>query len=380
VFPGDTLMAGNLGIERDTIIEKELTKEMFHGFYRNSENFLQFYEGVLLAVDSMQKEGMQIRLKVFDTQQNPDSIRKFIHSEDFLRTDLIIGPVYPAVQNEVAGIAAKNRIHMVSPLAAQSHGLNSNPYLYQINPSRDFLAIKTAELLAEEFFNSNFIVFNTGTNDPLGQRVTEMAREKFLQTGYWGQNAGVNFSVYDFDKEGPFGFSRILSHEKENVVFIPSLNEGELSVALSNINNLSDDFSITLIGFNRYNQFNSIDINFFHNLKLHFIDPYWIDYESAATIRFIQQFKDHFNTEPNNFGIQGYDVAFYFLNALKNHGKDFEQCLPYMKTNLIQGNYQFEKVSPFGGYMNQGVSVISYNRNYEVVRKRVIGHYRFAQK
>jgi hypothetical protein len=40
---------------------------------------------------------------------------------------------------------------------------------------------------------------------------------------------------------------------------------------------------------------------------------------------------------------------------------------------LLQGNYYFDKVSAFGGYMNKGVSVISYERDYDVVRKRVVG-------
>lgn len=376
----DTLLEQQFLVEKDTLIEREEPKEIFYRFFRDSKNFLQFYEGVLLAVDSLKKEGMNIRLNVYDTQQNPDSVRKIIHSDQFIRTDLIIGPVYPEVQDEVAAIAAKNRIPMVSPLASRSADLSANPWLYQINPSRDFLAVKTAELVAEEYFNSNFIVFKTGNSNYYGERVVEMAREKLFQSGYWGKNYGVDFNVYDFDNEGPFGFRRILSHEKENVVLIPSLNEGELSVALSNINNLADDYSITLIGFNRYDQFKSIDKDYFHNLKLHYIDPYWVDYEAPGTIRFVEKFRKHFYTEPDNFGIQGYDVAFYFLQALKNYGKDFQECLPYMRTGLVQGNYHFEKVSPFGGYMNHGVSVICYRRNYDVVRTRVIGQRHFAER
>jgi hypothetical protein len=61
------------------------------------------------------------------------------------------------------------------------------------------------------------------------------------------------------------------------------------------------------------------------------------------------------------------------LNALKVYGKDFADCLPYLRVDLVQGNFYFEKISQFGGYMNQGVSIISYNSNYEVSRTRVKG-------
>ena len=106
---------------------------------------------------------------------------------------------------------------------------------------------------------------------------------------------------------------------------------------------------------------------------MRYIAPYWIDYESPATIQLFKKFKSNFGAEPGNIGVQGFDVAFYFFNALNYFGKDFEDCLPYLNTNLVQGNYHFEKVSEFGGFMNQGVSVVSYSRNYEVERTRIKG-------
>lgn len=380
-IPVDSMLTVEDTLYEDTLIEQDEPLEMFHDFYRESENFIQFYEGVLLAVDSLQKAGMNIRLNVFDTQQNPDSIRKFIYADGFLETDLIIGPVYSQVQNEVATIAAKNRIPMVSPLSSQSSVLMSNPYYYQVNPSREFLAAKTAEFITEEYFNSNFVVIKTANSGGLHEeKVVDMVRERMLNSGFWGQPQGMQFQVYDFGREGASGFEHIFFPHKENVVFVSSMNEGDLSLILSNINNLAGKFSITLVGFNRYEQFESITDEFFHNLKLKYIAPYWVDYSHPETIRFLEKFKKHFHMEPDNFGMQGYDVAFYFLNALFNYGKDFEECLPYQQVHLSQGNYNFEKVSQFGGYMNQGVSVISYEPSFDVVRKRVIGPFRFAEK
>lgn len=367
--------------ETDTIIEEVESEDLFFKFYGNSENFVQFYEGVLIAVDSMQRAGMQVRLNVYDTHNDKDSIRNVIYNEDFLENDLIIGPVYPDVQEEVAAIAAKNRIPMVSPLSSRSREIGINPYYYQVNPGRDYVANQTAELIADEYFNSNFIVFKTNDYEGTKQeRVVNLIQEKLYNSGFMGKQNGVNFNIYDFQNEGPFGFRRILSHEKENVVYIPTSSEGELSVAISNINNLADQYSITLVGTNRFQDYESIEIKHFHNLKLEYLSPYWIDYDEKATVRFLEKFRENFYTDPNNFGVQGYDVAFYFLNALHNYGREFNDCLPYLQVDLVQGDYQFEKVSSFGGYMNEGVSVVSYRPDFDVVQKRIIGRFRFAQK
>ena len=370
----DSLLQIDVEIVQDTTIEKEGHKELFKEFYGNSESFVQFYEGVLLAVDSLQKSGMQINLNVFDTQRNPDSIRQYIFSLEFLETDLIIGPIYQNVQSEVAQIAAKNRIPIVSPLVSESGFINSNQEYFQVIPSRDYIAEQTAELIAEEYFNSNFIVIRTADFEQTPEgKLVDLIQEKLFNSGFLSKRNGVNFTVYDFKNEGPSGLRRVMSQRKENVVYIPSTDEGELSVAISNVNNLADDYSITLIGSNRFQNYLSIDIEQYHNLKLRYIAPYWMDYKNPVAIDFIKKFKFNFGTEPSNIGVQGFDVAFYFLNALKYFGRDFKDCLPYFHLDLVQGNYHFEKVSQFGGYMNQGVSVISYSRDYEVSRKRTKG-------
>jgi LysM repeat protein/ABC-type branched-subunit amino acid transport system substrate-binding protein len=358
-------------IAQDTTIELE--------FYGGSENFVQFYEGVLLAVDSLQRIGFDVKLNVFDTQRSKDSIRQYFTTNEFFMTDLIIGPIFPSVQQEIAGYAAKNRIPIVSPLASQAAITQSNSSYFQVNPSRDYLTRQTAEMVAEEHFNSNFIILKTsdyaGTSE--GELV-ELLREKFFNSGMLSSFEGVNFTIYDFENEGSFGLRRIMSKTKENVVYIPSENEGELSVAISNLNNLSDEYSITLIGSNRYPNYSSIQLEQFHNLKLKYIAPYYTDYANKQTINFVEKYKKNFGTEPDNFSFQGYDVTLYFLTALITYGNDFAACLPYMHTFQMQGNYHFGQLTQFGGYMNEGVSVISYTRDYEVKRKRIKGQPRLV--
>ena len=372
----DTIALQDTIAEQDTTVEKVQSKEMFKRFYGNSENFLQFYEGVLVAIDSMQKSGLNVVLNVFDTQNNVDSTRAFLQTPAFRESDLIIGPVYQEIQKEVADAAKILQIPIVSPFASSSDVINLNPYFFQVNPSREYLAEKTAEMVVEDYYNNcNFIVVRTSNSDQtIEGKMVNLIREKYFNTGILNSPGGVTFKEYNFKSEGSFGLRSIMSKQKENVVLIPSSMEGELSIAISNINNLADDYSITLIATSNYQQrYPSIDVEQFHNLKMKYVYPYWVDYSDPATIRMIESFKQYFATEPNMFGMQGFDVTYYFLNALRYYGAGFSDCEPYIHFPLIQGNYHFQKVSQQGGFMNQGVSVISYTRDYNVVRQRVKG-------
>lgn len=376
VVPPDTVPANLMEMSQaDTLVEHEEPKELFRQFYGNSENFLQFYEGVLIAADSMQKAGMRFSLAVFDTQNNADTVRKYLNRNDMTQFDLIIGPVYDQVQDVVSQVSKNNRIPMISPFSSRSEHVNTNPYFYQLNPGRDYLMERTAEMVADEYYNGNIIVLKTsefsGTPE---ERLVNLVREKLINSGSLNSPGGSRFLVYDFKNEGAFGLRRILASNRENVVIIPSNVAGELSVAISNLNNLADDFSITLIGTGNLQQrFPSIEVDHFHNLKLKFVYPYWTDFDAPQTIDLITKFRKNFACDPNSFGIQGYDAAMYFLNALYFFGKDFNDCLPYFHVGLVQGNYHFEKVSAGGGFMNRGVSVISYKPDFTVKRERVVG-------
>lgn len=358
----------------DTIIEDSTSEVQSKRFYLNSENFLYFYEGVLIAIDSMKKRGISIDLHVFDTKRDSYTVDSIVATDEFRNLDLIIGPIYPSLQKVVADYAYKNRIPMVSPLSSNSSLTGQNPYYFQVNPSYSYLLSQTAELIAEEYFDSNFIVFKTNAdkNNP-EELLVRLCHEKLFNSGYYSSHNDVSFSIYDFYNQGGFGIPRILSKEKENVFIVPSSSEGEISVAVSNINNYAGQYDITFIGTNKYHQYESISQEYFHNVKLKYISPYWIDYSSVVVNDFYAKFRDIFKTEPNQFSIQGYDVSFYFLNALYDYGKDFFSCLPYLNVGLVQGNYNFVKVSQMGGYMNHGCSVISYNRDYTVSREREIG-------
>ena len=103
------------------------------------------------------------------------------------------------------------------------------------------------------------------------------------------------------------------------------------------------------------------------------MSPYFVDYRSGQVNQFIRKYRHDYFTEPDQFSFQGYDVAFYFLSALFNYGRDFCGCLPSLKVDLMQGDFSFRKVGTNGGYMNEGLFILKYTPDYRIERKGVTG-------
>ncbi|MGB4540362.1 MAG: hypothetical protein WBI19_09510, partial [Prolixibacteraceae bacterium] len=70
----------------------------------------------------------------------------------------------------------------------------------------------------------------------------------------------------------------------------------------------------------------------------------------------------------NQFSMQGYDVTFFFGKALSDFGKDFRACIPHASEHLVQGSYHFSQRPP-GGFINDGLLLILYTSDFQIVRK-----------
>lgn len=333
--------------------------------YPRSENFVHFYEGVLLAVDSLQKAGMNVNLHVYDTNQDKAVVDSLIQLDEFRQMDLIIGPVFPNLQASVANFAYQNQIPMVSPLSSAGNFEDTNPYYFKVNPTKDFLIRQTADYIGDEYFNKNLVVLQMGEYRYLPEaKLVDLCREKFFSSGFGDSGNDVRFNEYEFKSDGYWGLRRILNKKRENVFIIPSETEAQVSVAISNINSLSGDYPVTLVGMSNFQRYQSIQPDYFHHINLHLLSPFYVDYESPFTNNFIRKFRKNFSAEPNQFSFQGYDVAYYFMSALFQYGKNFTDCLAGHQVDLNQGEYYFDKVSRDGGYMNQGLFIIHYKRDY----------------
>ena len=110
-----------------------------------SSRFIEYYEGMLLAVDSLQNQGLSLDLSVYDTGEGTSRIREILTGETLPNADLIIG----AVQNDqikmIADFAKEHRIKYVIPFTSKNDDVLSNNFVFQVNTPHSYLYSKAAE-------------------------------------------------------------------------------------------------------------------------------------------------------------------------------------------------------------------------------------------
>ena len=332
-----------------------------------AKNFLEFYEGALLAVDSLQQQGMKVELCVFDAS-NLNMINALLQLDVFRELDLIIGPVYPELQETVASFAAKNRIPMVSPLANTGNYEENNPYYFKVNPTKEYQVEQSANYIASEFKSKNFVLLKMkDSNGSTEAKLANLGREKLLNTKQQDGADITLFHEYSFQSQGLHGIKSLLDNTSENIFMIPTDDEAQVSVAVTNLNALAEHYNVVLMGTSNFSKMKSIQTENYHRVRLRYLAPTFVDYNKPLVRRFVGNYRGVFSDEPTQFSFQGYDVSYYFLSALFRYGKNFKNCLPEYPMELTQTNFSFRRVTPMGGYMNHSLFVTSYERNFDVL-------------
>lgn len=325
---------------------------------QRTASFLEFYSGILLATEKMTESGMKLKLHVYDTYQDNKIVEQLVKKPEFLSLDLIIGPVYPGNQNIVAELSSKNRIPMVSPLSSDSRFVSKTPGYYQINPGKSIRVTGTADYIADKFAGQNIIVLNHGANSGDEKLIVDRLNQK-LGVGKYRQ--------YNILTEGMSGLEGMLKADQENVIVLTESNEANVSVSMTRLNTISKSNKIIVIGLQEYTKMQSIEIEYLHNVRLHYLSPYFIDFRNPKVVAFIEKYRAAFASEPSQYSFQGFDIALHFMASLGKAGKNFPATNPFTGVDLLQADYSFQKLSEFGGYINQTLYIIEYNDNYEVL-------------
>jgi ABC-type branched-subunit amino acid transport system substrate-binding protein len=324
--------------------------------------FIQFYQGFMMAADSLRKEGLNVEINVYDVDQQTSKALQVLQEPDLKKMDLIIGPFYKSTFTLVAEFALENKIHLINPLSSRPDILQGNPYVFKLLPSVESQPAILAELIRRDFPNHRIIFYiaNKFQNNEL--------IDQFRQALEGDNKAGKDkVRFVDYATDSTRGFIDHASMIEPNLVIIYAENEALPAALLSKLSAFKDDYPVTIIGLPEWEKFSNIESKYLIDLKAHIFMSSYIDYQSEKIKAFIQAYRARYFDEPLNYAFSGFDAGYFFLSAIFYFGNDFERCLNDTGTPLIQNQFYFERKGN-GGYDNINWNILQYYE-YSLLRK-----------
>ena len=130
-----------------------------------SMRMIEFYEGFLLAVDSLKRSGVSVDMYVYDSGKTEYSINTILSKPELKEMNVIVGPLYQVQIKPLAEFTQKNNIRLVIPFSAKTDVVFNNPSIYQINTPQSYLYSEVYQNFARKFANPNVIFVNAQQYD-----------------------------------------------------------------------------------------------------------------------------------------------------------------------------------------------------------------------
>ena len=334
-----------------------------------TEPFLQFYQGVLMAVDSLKRLGYTIDLYVYDTERDPNTVQRLVGELNLLSPDLIIGPVYANTYKAVAEQLGNRTIPMIFPLSSRGGDLVRFPNFVQLNTSTVSLVEEMADWIVANGTQAHLInIIPDGGGRTGGEsRLTDLVRTRLQANGMEDMTNCQWRPQMHLDS-----LRKVMRLGVENIILFPTINEAAASRTLPVLSALADQFRITVIGFPDWLKFTSIDEEVLFKLNVKMMANSYVDYQGDVAKEFSAKHRDYFYSEPNNVVNRAFDIVMCFIPLV-----DMERgnTLNVLREKDISGaftRFRFHPVSGFGGLENRGLYLINYGRNFEIIVKPIV--------
>jgi LysM repeat protein len=354
-------------------IYRELTRNSTD-IYDGSLPFLEAYEGILIAADSLRSIGLTVELEVLDTGADSSEIQKILRNGILDNADLIIGPVFSHNIEQISGWAAERNIPIVSPVALRDAGIHVNkPFLYRVFPSLDVVQ----DLIAREAGSDPesrviFLYGDSAMYDPSTARFWEKVKTAAGQPGPDSNMVTPFYFTGKTAKRDVYGsvasLESLLDPGRENIFIIASTSTPVVSSVFSALHSLTKRYNIRVIGYPEIRGLETIDLKYFYDLELMIPAESYIDYESPAVKAFTAAFMKKFRTEPmaESFAWRGFDIAWYFIGGIATGGKEFLRDPGTFNPALLCLEPDFRRESRLDGYENRGMFILKYHKNMTI--------------
>jgi len=364
-------------------------------------SFLHFYEGFMIAVDSMvNSRGLKLDLKVYDVDNDVNKALDAIGDQWLADADMIIGPFYIKPFEKVKEYAAQKNILIVNPITQRSNIVDNQPNAVKIKPSSES-QLDYLEALMKEFYHSNnvFIVSRDGMhNDEMIVHINDVVENNIDSLSYvdnrhiidvikrhhkrW-KMLDVDFSESDFLTDNISLDIEILKRNindstafKNHIVNInynrdslhnvnkyASLLRNNLFIVYGNdkifadeivnkVTKLTEYYPITVVMLPEWSKFDRLFNENLMKMKAIYFDDNYIDYQSIRVISFVNKFREKYGSEPQEHAFLGFDIGWYFLNAFRYYGYNIKGALLCYNIPLLQSEFHFIKNGENNGYEN----------------------------
>ncbi len=321
--------------------------------------FIQFYEGILIALDKLQAQGYNVVVNVVDlTSDKDEDVAAAFNSHNVANSDFIIALLVKKPFAKLAELAKQHQVFVINPFSPRVDVVKDNPYVVKYMPSVEGTVKGMLDIMADRHRNGHLYLVHSNNKNVNSEEYLFMSefqrqlssRSDIKYTSFdWANNAklvttlkatddNVIVSLYDQDKN-------------KNNVYVSTL--------LNRLSSLTNHVPVLMTTSNLLTLYQNIDFEQLQHLSYTTVTMGYLDYNNGKHKKFIDTYKTKFHTEPNTlYAGVAHDIMLYFVSALTQEGAEFWRNPQKFHTpSEMLFPFSLKQSSSTGGYENQSPDI-----------------------
>ena len=313
---------------------------------------LDFYSGVLYAVEDLKKLNISVKLNVFDTENSVNKILEISNNTQIINSDLVIGPLIPRNFETLSNLEFLESIPKVFPLSTIPIKIIKGVVL-AVTP-RNLLRETMLDYLDKKINrDENIVIIADSLNEEIDNRLTKIFPKSI--------KIKPEFEGYIL----PELLDSLLVDSLPNKVIIESEIFTLISSVISQLNSqITSERDVRLYTTYRGNQYDdpSINVKDLGNLGFTYTSiSKKINNDSIS--QFESNYINLFGSLPNKDVIRGYDVAKdIILRVLIDN--NLNKTVKYDEQLYTESKFSY-KIDSLGGLYNSAIYILKH-KDYDI--------------
>ncbi|MBX7110095.1 MAG: ABC transporter substrate-binding protein [Chitinophagales bacterium] len=293
------------------------------GYYfpEQSQLSVEYYQGAIIALDSLRNQGLDVKLLVRDIGLDTSQLRPVLEDPVFDSVDVMIGPIGNSGLRMTCEFSRNKGLWLISPFSVATKGLLPNPYYILANATLESHCEKIYKYISQRSFGKKIcLVYRKQPGDlELVNYFKGFCRQ--LQ-----DSNKIALQFLEINDSSTIKYTQIrdaLSDSERNLIVIPSNDESFVKLIMKQLDGLTNEYLMDVFGMPTWINFNHIPKDQMVNVSTHITQNFWLDKSAPQVVKFKDAYAMKFNMNPTDYAVKGYDQMMYFGGLLLQQGTDF---------------------------------------------------------
>ena len=302
---------------------------------------VEFVQGALIALDSLQAGEDFIDASIYDTKSFTEKIPTLIRNKKLDSLQLIIGSVKDEEYLQLANFALQKNIPFISVTYPNVAGIKSNPFLVIINATlKSHCEAIYSYLLQKHGTDKIYLFRQKGTQE-------DMVANIFKQINEHDGKALLSIITLNLDSNFNVDFLKSkLDSTRKNIIIGASLDETFAKNIVPICFELNKIYPIKLIGMPNWDNFSSLyNKKDLINFPIYFTTSFFTEKNDLFSKSLIAAYYKKYKGKPTDMAFKGYESVYLFTKLLAKNSVNFMSHINDKEVKVFC-EYNFRPIMP----------------------------------